>query len=52
MSSDYLHRLKAASLKGTKLNMANKGLEFVGLSSTLYQIHVQVRTVAKFGLKE
>ena len=32
MSPDHLHRLKATSLKGTKLNMAIKGLEFVGLS--------------------
>ena len=32
MSPDHSHRLKAASLKGTKLNMAIKGLEFAGLT--------------------
>ena len=32
MCPDHSHRLKATSLRGTKLNMAIKGLEFVGLS--------------------
>ena len=52
MSPDQFRKLKAPSLKGTKLKMAIKGLEFCGLSCTLNRIHVQVRTVAKSGLKE
>ena len=43
---------EAPSLKGTKLNMAVKGLELGSLSFTLLHIHQQVQAVAKFGLKE
>ena len=52
LSPAQYHQLDAPTLKGTKLNMAVKGLEFGGLSSTLLQLHQQVRVVAKFGLRE
>ena len=52
LSPAQYRQLDAPTLRGTKLNMAVKGLEFGGLSSTLLQLHQQVRVVAKFGLRE
>ena len=39
-------------LRGTKLNMAIKGLGFGTLSKTLLSLHQQARDVAKLGLRE
>ena len=52
LSPAQYRMLDAPTLRGTKLNMAVKGLEFGGLSSTLLRLHQQVRAVAKFGLRE
>ena len=52
LSPAQYRQLDAPTLRGTKLNMAVKGMEFGGLSSTLLQLHQQVRVVAKFGLRE
>ena len=45
-------KMDAPTLRGTRLNMAVKGLEFGGLSKTLLHLHQQARDVAKLGLRE
>ena len=45
-------KMEAPTLRGTKLNMAVKGLDFGGLSKTLLHLHQQARDVAKLGLRE
>ena len=52
LSPAQYRQLDAPTLRGTKLNMAVKGMDFGGLSSTLLQMHQQIRVVAKFGLRE
>ena len=44
--------MEAPTLKGTKLNLAIKGLDFCGLSKTLLHLHQQARDNAKLGLRE
>ena len=52
LSPAQYRQLDAPTLRGTKLNMAVRGMDFGGLSSTLLQLHQQIRVVAKFGLRE
>ena len=52
LSRDQYNKTEAPTLKGTKLNMAIKGLNLGGLSKTLLHLHQQARDNAKLGLRE
>ena len=52
LSREQYTKMEAPTLKGTKLNMAIKGLDFGALSKTLLSLHQQARDVAKLGLRE
>ena len=52
LSKGQFRKMDAPTLRGTKLNMAIKGMEFGGLSKTLLHLHQQARDVAKLGLRE
>ena len=52
LSRNQYNKMEAPTLKGTKLNMAIKGLDFGGLSKTLLHLHQEARDMAKPGLRE
>ena len=52
LSRDQYIKMEAPTLRGTKLNMAVKGVNFSSISKTLLNLHQQARDMVKLGLQE